>query len=330
MNGRHLIACCCLVLALALGGCRQTVVFNPGGTPNDLAKLCVDGLPANVPYELRSPSVIVALDRSSGMNAPLGSMTAVSASLIALNEAALHYQTSVRFGFVEFPRVSFGCSDSYGCCAGQVTIPADYESFKFAANFCDSPTSGCIPSETRPTAAALNACLNAYNGIDPHNRNRYVLLVTNGDPDCAGGGFCSSATSAIGNLRRAIKEEVKTIVVVPGDVIDDQCLQDMALAGGASPNYHWATTPAMLTDVVVGIVRSVATEACRLELGDPIDDFNQVGLFLNNVLVPRGGTDGWVDRDRFSIELRGAACQALLDDPRGRGSLAVYSCTQHP
>jgi hypothetical protein len=75
---------------------------------------------------------------------------------------------------------------------------------------------------------------------------------------------------------------------VPGDVIDDQCLQDMALAGGASPNYHWATTPAMLTDVVVGIVRSVATEACRLELGDPIDDFNQVGLFLNNVLVPRG------------------------------------------
>jgi hypothetical protein len=110
-------------LALALGGCRQTVVFNPGGTPNDLAKLCVDGLPANVPYELRSPSVIVALDRSSGMNAPLGSMTAVSASLIALNEAALHYQTSVRFGFVEFPRVSFGCSDSYGCCAGQVTLP---------------------------------------------------------------------------------------------------------------------------------------------------------------------------------------------------------------
>lgn len=322
MNGRHLIACCCL--ALALGACRQTVVFEPGGAPND--NFCIDGRTFNLDYELRSPSVIVALDRSSGMNAPLGSMTTIAASLVALNEAALHYQTSVRFGFVDFPRNGFGCADGYGCCAGQVAPPADYFAFKYAANFCDSPTSGCIPSDERPTPAALNACWAAYDRLDASNRSRYVLLVTNGEPYCGGGGSCSSATAAIGSLRRA-KEEVRTIVVVPGDVADDNCLQDMALAGGVSPDYHSATTPMMLTDTVAMVVRSVATEACRLDLFDPIDDFGQVALFLNNNQITRGGPDGWADRDRFSLELRGKACQALLDDPKG--SLAVYWCSPH-
>ena len=100
----------------------------------------------------------------------------------------------------------------------------------------------------------------------------------------------------------------------------------MALAGGVSPDYHSATTPALLTDTVATVVRSVATEACRLELFDPIDDFDQVALFLNNELVPSGGPMAGPTGIVSPSRLRGEGVPGAARRSEGLG---VYKCSPH-
>lgn len=333
MTARHRIACCCL--ALALGACRQTVVFDraDGRLPDDLADYCVDGDRDVLEYTQRPPNVIVALDRSSSMNAPFGATTEVKAALAALDEVSARYQASVRFGFVEFPGVvsTAYCSDDYRCCAGRVTPPfSDYLAFQFAAHACDQPSFSCATtSEERPTTEALRACFDVYAQSGSLKGNRYVLLVTDGAPTCGGGaGGCSAATM-VGNLREAL---VMTVVVVLGGVTNNECLRTMAFAGGAdtgvSPYYHSAISPETLTTTVSKIVGTIAEDACRLELRNPVTDPDQVSLFLDNARIVRGGPNGWdfADKDRSWIMLQGAACEQLHAAPSG--ALAAYRCSE--
>jgi len=332
MTGRHRIAACCL--ALALGACRQTVVFDraDGSLPDDLADYCLDGDRDVLQYTQRPPNVIVALDRSSSMNAPFGAVTEIKAALATLDDVSARYQTSVRFGFVEFPGVvsTAYCSDDYRCCAGRVTPPfSDYQAFQFAAHNCDQPSFACATtSDERPTAEALRACFDAYAQAGSPKGNRYVLLVTDGAPTCGGSG-CPAQTM-VGNLRDA---NVMTFVVVLGNVANNACLRDMALAGGAdtktSPFYHSAISPETLSATVSKIVGTIAEDACTLELWDPVTDPDQISLFLDTARIARGGPNGWdfADKDRSWITLQGAACEQL--HAASAGALDVYRCSVH-
>ncbi len=154
MNARHRIACC--LLALALGACRQTVVFDRDGDggPGNLSNFCLDGKRVTVRVTPRTPEIIVALDRSASMSAPFGatSISEVEAALVALGAAAERYQTLVLFGFVEFPGTRFGCTDTQGCCSGPVRgFFGDPLSLVSEARSCDFPMPGCVTSEERPT-----------------------------------------------------------------------------------------------------------------------------------------------------------------------------------
>src|SRR5687767_6994451 len=120
MTARHRIACYCLVLAL--GACRQTVVFDRGGvggSPGNLADFCTGGDVDPVDYSWREPELMVALDRSWSMSiSRLGgaNMTALEAALASLDAASERYEYLIRLGFIDFPGASPGCQEPYGCC----------------------------------------------------------------------------------------------------------------------------------------------------------------------------------------------------------------------
>jgi hypothetical protein len=329
MNGMHLVACCCLALALA--GCRQTVVFDrgDGGQPADLSNFCLDGRRVRVHVEPRIPEVIVALDRSSGMLAPFGttSTSQVEAALTTLTAAAFRYENLVWLGFVGFPGESDSCPiDAQECCGGQAFgFFGDPELFVMEARRCDISTRpGCVSSDQRPTSAVLNACREAYVKRGPTNHTQYVMLMTNGQPTCTGGG-CQAATTA-SNLRGA---DIKTIVVVLGNVSEHDCLSTIALSGdadiGRDPFYYSAMSPDTLTTTVLTILGSVAHDACQLDVYDTIDDPDHVGVFWNNDGLPKGGLQGWdLDKNHARITLQGAACEEFLAGPLGE--LDVYEC----
>ena len=93
-------------LALPFGACRQTVVFDQtgsdGGGSGDGGPICLGETPMG--FDLAIPEVIVALDRSAGMNTRFGdTSTPLAASRAALDQFATQYQKVVTFGLVEFP-----------------------------------------------------------------------------------------------------------------------------------------------------------------------------------------------------------------------------------
>lgn len=330
MNARHRIACC--LLALTLGTCRQTVVFDRDGDggPGNPANFCLDGKRVTVRVTPRTPEIIVALDRSASMSAPFGatSISEVEAALVALGAAAERYQTLVQFGFLEFPGTRFGCTDTQGCCSGEVGgFFSDPVSFMSESRRCDYARPGCVNNSfERPTTVALDTCRDEYADRGFTNHSRYVLLVTDGEPTtCSGGNNgCPAATTA-SNLRAA---DIKTLVVVLGDVAEHDCLRNIALTGdadtGRDPFYYSATSPDTLRDTILNIIGSAARDACQLEVRDPIYNPDQVGLFWSNVALARG-PQGWdIDKDRSWITLRGAACEDFLEGPAGE--LDVYEC----
>ena len=132
-------------LALSLAACRQTIVLDQqvdGGAGGVAA--AVDG---SSPTDRRSHPVPRGHRRARSVlrdEHPLRRHHARPRSLPSCSRASLSNLGSLRLR--RFPARQLGGSDGYGCCAGQVAPPADYFAFKYAANFCDSPTSGCIPS----------------------------------------------------------------------------------------------------------------------------------------------------------------------------------------
>jgi hypothetical protein len=336
MNGRHLIACCCLALAPALGACRQTVVFDRGGgggSPGDIANFCTGGDVDPVEYGQRTPELVVALDRSWWMSANrfgVGNMSHLEAALASLDLASERFEYLVRLGFIDFPGTGSGCLEQYGCCAGEWFgfFFADARSFQLKARHCEASGSPqCIESEERPTAAALNACRAEFELRGPTNRSRYVLLVTNGEPTCSGALGCAAGT-AVTSLRSAM---VTTFVVVVGTVGYDSCLRNMATSGDPSrltpPFYRSATSPEALTSTISSIVEQVARDACQLDLRVPIDNPEQLGLFQDGDGIPKGGADGWTfdDKSHEGIKLQGASCRAFLESP---SALDIRRCTE--
>jgi hypothetical protein len=331
MTGTHRIAC--LAVALVIAACRQTVVFErQDGGAGSIADFCLDGDRDSLHYSVRTPQVIVALDRSMAMNAPFGTTTQVAAAVSALGVAAERYQSFVQFGYIEFPGVSVFCQDSQGCCPGDFQgFYGDPASLLSRARRCDRPGDpGCISSYERPTAAALAACRQEYVDRGPTDRGQYVLLVTDGEPTCTGGGEGCAAATMVGNLRNLF---IKTFVVALGNIGYDPCLRTMALSGdvhtGTPPFYYSATSPDTLTTTLSDIVGDVASDACHLEIRDGFESQEQVALFVDNVELARGGPDGWEfdDKNWPWITLRGAACRSLIEGPEG--SLDVLHCSEN-
>jgi hypothetical protein len=274
-----------------------------------------------------SPEIILALDRSTAMNASLGSTNQIAAAQDALAAVVAKYQRPIaNFDYLEFPGQNFNCPQSSACpCASQVA-PVDPRSFEFAMlHRCDTQGPGCPMSAERPTGSALSSSLEYYSQLNGGPK-RYVVLVTDGAPTCSSGTGCPEA-EIVNSLRR---DGVDTAVVVVGSPPDDQCLSQIANTGGRggmNPSFYFsATTPEGLNASLDAVVRAMAIDAaCHLDLpGGPPDNPDQVTLLLGAV-IPRGTPDGWQydDNSHTQITLSAAACQTFLDNP---GSLSLLGC----
>jgi hypothetical protein len=349
-----------MLASAAFAGCRQTVVLDTGGGSgqdgsaggetggffdHDAFDWCESLSP--IP---RASDVVIAVDHSTAMQMPFGAGTRLDSIQQQLLPLVQSYQMVVLFGYLEFPGSLQSCQGGgtggvVGCCAGDVygPIPNAFpliESEVTPACDASNGSPACIPFAQRPTAEALSRARQAYMdlGFDQSGRNRYVLLLTGGEPTCAPdgtpGSACMAARSEASKLIN-LPSGVKTVVVAIGpELASSNCLDLIALSGGASlqnePKYYLARTPTDLAQILSGIVGQIAQDACHLDLPrQPQGGTDGVGLFINGMQIPRGGNDGW-DFDNgspFKITLRGNACTTLLAGP---GEVELRSdCPRH-
>jgi hypothetical protein len=317
-----------VMLVTALAACRQTVVIDlsgvDGGAPSEGGTFC-SGPPAEV--RVQPTQVIVALDRSSAMNVRFGDSTVLATARDALDLYAARYQKVVNFGYVEFPGGSV-CSGQAGCCASTPKAPSpNYVVFDMALHACDQNSfpSCSTAGYQRPTVPALTGCEVAFSSPMP-DTSRYVLLITNGAPDC-GAGQNSGCADAQTTITEMLRNFVSTVVIAPGqlDPNASDCLAEMAINGGANnyPGFHPAQNQTDLGNAIDEVIHGFAMDACQLTMTMRIQDPDRVGVTWKDAQIPRDRNTGWeLVGNGFTIFLHGQWCDHLIED--GPADFAVF------
>jgi len=169
------------------------------------------------------------------------------------------------------------------------------------------------PANETPTTAAIQAAV-AYYGTVTDGRSHYILLATDGQPNCDPGTSSQVTTTSVTDTANAIAAAatagIKTYVIGIGPSAGN--LTSFAVAGETT-NYFPATSPAQLTTALSTIAGDVAS--CVFSLGKAPPVPNNVVVEFNGDKNSRAPydptqTNGWnyTSSADTSIQLYGSWC----------------------
>lgn len=323
----------------------------------------------------RQVNILLVIDKSDSMRDSAAGFTtdkwtAMKSALTATLNAA---KDRIDFGLVLFP---------YQANSTPIASPA------CGARCCEMPAPGTLnvgvedgatgvpkilgvlnatpPSGATPTAKALSAALQYFTtgaGATLAG-DRYVLLATDGGPNCnaaltcdanqctdekcpgadAGanccvglGDACLDAAATASRVTALRTAGVSTFVVgIPGSERYRATLDALAVAGGrpaaaASPRYYAVSAagaaPGGLTDVLQSITQTLIT-TCRLQLTTTPPNFGLLNVNIDGRNVPKSGPDGW-DLDTSTspptVVLKGATC-SHIEASGAQNVQILYGC----
>lgn len=269
--------------------------------------------------------MLILFDRSGSMQSSFGEGSRYQALAALLTSIVQRYSIRVRFGFQEMP--SKGGSDSQTA-PGCATSPPSIEIGNNNTQAIVSAIAAATPVEgNTPTAAALQAAHDYFDQIEYVTSNRFVLLATDGVPNCTLVGGLSSADvfdqsgirvagacfDAIEQVSALVASGVRVIVLgVGSDLVDDiggrtRCLDALARAGGlsiapGSPGFYSANDPLQLQNAIEKIFGALDLSApsCLVTYPDTVKNDATIEVFLDGYPIPRltkqtsnESDDGW-------------------------------------
>lgn len=279
----------------------------------------------DVAAEARAVNVLIVLDRSNSMYEPNPFGAGVdrwTPAVMAINTATAALADRVSFGLMLF------ASDA-SCGAGTITVPVGPSNASAITSALSGPPESIVQGGT-PIAATLHAARAELSSLEGDS---YVLLVTDGAPNCASGqnGFtcrCTGGTCLINPLN--CLDDVNAVAAVQalagagigtyvigydtGEWVE--VLDRMAAAGDTGRSTHFPVGDrASLESALRTAAGSVVS--CVYELATPPGDVRFVRVTIDGVDVPHesvsGDGNGWtLDGDR-AVTLIGSACDMLRD-----------------
>ena len=179
----------------------------------------------------RCPVVTIVLDRSASMDSDpsgnFGTPTKLDIAKTALAKLLVQYGDQLPFGFADFTSTGASCSDGVEI----VVKPASGTKATITAAIAAVHTDG--GTNTGPAIDAV-AALPEMN--DASRPGSYILLVTDGEPNCPGtiGPETDDPAYTVGAIKRAADKGIKTFVVGFGALpaADKAAMNMMATAGG--------------------------------------------------------------------------------------------------
>ena len=250
----------------------------------------------------------IASDAScTGANAPANCTTRWSTMTTALNQVLTTSPAGVEWGLKFFTSPGGGnCTVNAGA---DVPIPATAAQVQAAI----APLS---PGSQTPTTAAINAAV-AYYGTVTDGRSHFILLATDGQPNCDPGTTATVSDTSVADAAAAITTAynagIKTYVIGIGPSAGN--LTNFAAAGGTT-DYFPATSPDQLTAALSNIATAVAS--CVFNLGKAPPDPTNVVVEFNgdpNQRAPYDPTqtNGWnyTSPADTSIQLYGSWCDGV-------------------
>jgi hypothetical protein len=282
-----------------------------------------------------TPDLLVVLDKSGSMGeTPDGqiclTLTGVNCGptskwpqmTSAINQVVGQTDGSIRWGLKLFPENS-GCGISTN-----IAVPiADQTSGAIRNVIATALPNGGTP--TRGALAGASLYLSSLNDGHP----KYILLATDGEPNCgvSGDQNASDAAAAVSAVRDSVAMGVPVFVVGIGNVVDAQAtLSAMAVAGGRpqakAPGYY----PVSSTADLVGVLGTIGglIGSCSFNLGGVPPDPSNVAITADGTKVPADPThrNGWdYTAGKTAVQLYGAWCNASQGG-KVKDIKATYGC----
>jgi hypothetical protein len=287
--------------ALSRGGCG-TAAFQPTRTTGEMA---------------------LVLDRSNSMHFATTSGTRWT-DLTGSLDTVLARRSEVAWGLSLFP-----ASDAQAC----LTAPVSVTPAMGTAAAISAAIHGATPTGSgTPTRQAMAQAGNQLLGSGRPTR-KYLLLATDGEPNCMPGSHDESAADTAGTVAaiRALAEKGATTFVLGVAAGEDPAaaLTAMAQAGGharqGTTAYYTASDASELESALDEVARQIAL--CTFDLSPPPPAGATVSLSIGGQTFARNPThvgDGWdVTAAGRAIELYGAACNAI----QAGGAIQIaYGC----
>ena len=219
------------------------------------------------------------------------------------------------------------------CDASTITVGADLSlGIGVPTHLTAHVFAAAVDGNGSPTAAAIAAGA-AYLGTRVNDSPRFLMLVTDGAPTCAGttGALSADAalaqTDAVAAITAAYSAGFATLVVAPSNAADVAALNALAQAGRyprtGDINYF---TEATLSELFVPAGDTVGC-TFALQGSPPVAD--DVTVAANGLIVPRDRShmSGWdyASPDLTAIQIYGTWCEFLLSSQSFRIDV-FYGC----
>jgi hypothetical protein len=319
------------LVTLLLAGCSGTSTFNTDPDSDGQIPIFDRGAPwerplkapdatcggQTVPITLVQkgdiPDLFLVVDRSGSMIMPidlfnwaLGSKWDVMRkTLQSLVDA---YRVNIRFGLSTFPA-------NNDCAPGTINVPLANGNWQTVQSALNIGADGNTP--TAPTLAAVRSYLST---VTPGPGARYVLLATDGMPNCGATSDTETGPETLAEVQKLASDGVKTFVLGFGEIAagDPTLLNQLAAAGGVpnpkGPQFYPASNETQLKNALFGIAGGIIPPPCTYSLTAPPQDPDKVTVTFDGVAVPRSqsSTQGWnYTSGGTEITFFGAACDQL-------------------
>jgi Mg-chelatase subunit ChlD len=271
------------------------------------AQVCDQTVPITVTQTQRTPDVLLVVDKSGSMGEALTGANSSKMDVMkqALAQVLPTQDQNIHFGLATYPSAVDQCS------AATVLVPVAANN----AGAVITQINAVTPGGATPTFSSLDAAGSYYSSIPVNADGRFVLLATDGLPNCNGTPQTPSQSQTIQAAQRLSNVGIKVFVIGFGDVAsaDPVFLQQLAQAGGTG-NFFAADSPTELQNALLSISGTVVQASCSFELASRPQDESKLAVTLDGQAVPRDPSHatGWdYDAGANSITFYGDTCNSI-------------------
>ncbi len=288
------------------GGDDDAPGADPEGGGDDDDEVCDQTVPITVTQTQKTPDMLLVVDKSGSMDETL----AVGDTKMNVMKQALQIVLPAQDANIHFGLALYPADDT--CGAGVTVTPiAANNALNVLAQIAPVQPDGATPTHT-----SLDAAKSYFASVPVNPDGRYVLLATDGLPNCNGGEAGDPSNSqSIAAAQSLANAGIPVYVIGFGDVsvADPGFLNQMASAGGTG-SFFAANSPTELQAALQQISGTVTQASCNFQLATVPADQTKLGVTIDGVAVPRDPSHqiGWdYDAATNSITFYGDTCEGI-------------------
>jgi hypothetical protein len=285
------------------------------------------------PFSQLAPNILIILDRSLSMGQGTAP-TKWTQAKTALDAVSNALATQIRFGLAVFEGAGAGGAM---CNAPTLQIAVtNNRAVDIQASYSGLSPGGATPTRLAFHTAYASGWLNDAADPQDSKRSKNILLITDGEPNCAVGHESdynySDITAVLGEIDTIHGAGIAVHVVGFGSGVNAANLNDMATHGGTdNPSdpanaYYQANNATDLENALKTIGAQVVS--CDFDLTGMPGDPNLIYVTANGVPLTRNDANGFnYDATGNAIHLTGTACANVKSGAVSAANLQIiFGC----